>query len=150
MNEIEEILKNREDYLADGTQYYMIDGTSYSGYSDYTFIWEKSYIKSPSRTQDGSMGNLQTLSTFVTPHMTATYNLMSIDSYRSIMKQYLSKNEFEVTCYDPVNNELTTNKMYFATPNTPKFYYLAREDGSGVDLIGVENYTVELIGTNNK
>lgn len=150
MSDVIEILNDRSAYLADGMDKYTVDGVTYKGYSDYVFMWEKSFVKSPERSQDGSMGNLNDLyATFVTPHLTVTYSLMSIDDYRSIQKQLLEKNEFTVSCYDPVYNRKTTNKMYFATPSAPKFYYLAREDGSGVDLIGVSNYTVELIGTNN-
>lgn len=148
MTELEEILNNRAQYVADGMGEYTINDKTYTGYSDYTFVWEKSYVKSPARSSNGSIGNLNSYSTFVTPRMTATYSLMTIDDYRSIMQQYLDKNEFTVTCYDPVHNLLTTNKMYFSTPNAPKFYFLANDNG-GVDLIGVENFTVELIGTNN-
>lgn len=151
MSDIIETINNRSEYVATGMGSFTVDGITYSGYSDYTFAWEKSFVKSPERSQNGSMGNLNELCpTFVTPHMIATYSLMAIDDYRSIQKQLLEKNEFTVKCYDPVNNTQTTNKMYFATPSMPKFYSLAKDDGSGVDLIGVENYTVELIGTNNK
>lgn len=153
MTDIEDLINNKDNYIADGMEEFTINGTVYKGYSEYTFVWEKSYVKSPERSGDGSMGNLDTYATFITPHMTAKYSLMSIDDYRSIMKQFLDNNEVTVTCYDPIYNKKTTNKMYFATPSAPNFYYIPSTDGNDnktVDLLGVQNYTVELIGTNNK
>lgn len=149
MNDIEEIINNKEDYVATGMVQYQIGGEKYTGYSDYSFIWELSYNKSPERSQSGATGDLDTnYSTFLTAHMIATYSLMTIDDYRRIMKQFYSKRQFSVRCYDPVYDKMITKQMYFATPSTPKFRYIANDDGT-VSLVGVDNYTVELIGTNN-
>lgn len=148
MNKLEEILNNGSDYVAYGIDGYTVDEITYKDFSDYSFTWEKTYIKQIERSGNGSMGNLETYSTFITPHLTVTYDLMTITDYRSIMKQFLSKNQFTVTCYDPINDKMTTNTMYFATPNAPKYYYRT-ENNKKVEIIGVQNYTVELIGTNN-
>lgn len=148
MTEFEDILNSRSDYIAEGIGEYTVDGISYKDYSDYAFTWEKTYVKQLERSSEGSLGNLETYSTFITPHLTVTYDLMTISDYRSIMKQFLSKNQFTVTCYDPINDEMTTNTMYFATPSMPKYYYRTEGDKK-VEILGVQNYTVELIGTNN-
>lgn len=147
-DDIIDVLNNGDDYLAEEMAEYTIDDITYSGYSEYSFIWEKTYVKQIERSKDGSMGNLDTYATFIIPRMTVTYSLMTINDYRSIMKQFLEKNEFDVTCYDPIHNEKITRKMYFATPSAPKFWTQALGDGK-VELLGVQNYTVELIGTNN-
>lgn len=159
MNGIEKAINNRFEKENDVTEIMSkftvanIDDRQntqiYTGYGEYTFIWEKTYVKSPGRSMDGSMGNLATQTTFVTPHMTATFDIMPINDYRRIVKQALSANEFVVTCYDTINDVETTNRMYFGTLQSPK--YLTRTDDDGtVTLIGVRDYTVELIGTNNK
>lgn len=149
MTDLEEILNNRSDYIADGMAKFTVDGIEYTGYSEYTFMWEKTFVENPERSTNGSMGNLnENNATFNTPHMTATYSIMTINDYRSIMKQLLAKNEFIVTCYDPIYDKMTTNKMYFATASTPK-YYTSNSSNGTVELLGVQNYTVELIGTNN-
>lgn len=148
MTDLENIINDSSNYVADGIGSYTVDGITYKDYGDYTFTWEKTYVKQLERSSNGSMGNLETYATFITPRMTATYDLMTINDYRSIMKQYLSKNQFTVTCYDPINNKMTTNTMYFATPSSPKYYYRTEGDKK-VEIIGVQNYTVELIGTNN-
>lgn len=148
MTELENIINNSKDYVAVDIDKYIVDGIAYTGYGDYTFTWEKTFVKQPERSSNGSMGNLDTYSTFKTPRMKVTYSFMPISSFRSMMKQYLDKNEFTVTCYDTIYEKPTTNKMYFATMSEPKYYYRV-EDNKQVELLGVENYTVELVGTNN-
>ena len=76
---------------------------------------------------------------------------MSIDSYRKIMDLLYSKNEFIVDCYDIVHNTTTRNKMYFATEEMPKLWTIARalNGEEWVEVIGVEDYTVEMVGTNS-
>lgn len=149
LSDFENLINNKSNYVAEGIGSFTIDGISYTEYSDYTFWWEKTYVKQPERSSDGSMGNLDTYSTFLTPHLIVNYDKITIDAYRSIMNQFLSKNEFEVTCYDTINNKMTTNKMYFATPSMPKYFYKTEED-KNVEVLGVHDYTIELIGTNNK
>ena len=151
MNGIEEAINNRSENVATNMGQFTVDDQVYKGVDEYTFIWEKTYVKSPSRTISGAMGPLDGatgLATFVTPHMTATYSQMPINDYRRLVKQALSKNEFTVKCFDPIYNVETTNKMYFGTLQSPKFITRAEGDGT-VTLIAVQNYTVELIGTNN-
>lgn len=127
-----------------------IDGNVFKDYSAFSFLMEKSYVKSPVRSGDGSIGNLDSYAWFLTPHLKIDFSLMSIDSYRTMMKLIQSKNEFTVTCYDIVNDRDVTHKMYFATEQMPKLWAIARAlDGAEwTELLGVQDYTVELIGTN--
>jgi hypothetical protein len=80
---------------------------------------------------------------------------MSIDDYRAIMRKDLSKNEFVVECYDPIYNQKFVGKMYFGTPAMAKLRTIARcrfnnsQWEEFVELVGVEGYSVELIGTNS-
>ena len=103
-----------------------IDGNEFTDYGAFSFLWEKSYVKSPERSGDGSIGNLNSYATFVTPHLKIDFSMMSIDSYRILMKLLYEKNEHIVQCYDIVNNEFTTNNMYFATEEMPKLWTIAR------------------------
>lgn len=146
-----------EDYDVFGTgkeiHKVVIDGNEFSGYKAFTFLWEKSYVKEPTRSSNGVIGNLNSYATFVTPHLKIDFALMPIEDYRKLYKLLLSKNEFRVTCYDVINNNRTTNKMYFATDQFPTLYMVARQLANGTDFIelsGVRDYTVELIGTNNE
>ena len=127
-----------------------IDGYTFTDYSAFSFIWEKSYIKSPERSGDGTISNLDSYATFVTPHLKIDFSMMSIDSYRKLMNLIYTKNEFLVTCYDVVNNRRTTNRMYFTTEEMPKLWTIARalNGEEWVELLGVQDYVVEMVGTN--
>ena len=128
----------------------IIDGNIFTDYQAFSFLWEKSYIKSPVRSGDGTIGNLNSYATFLTPHLKIDFSLMSIDSYRILMGLIYRQNEFVVTCYDVVNNKDVTNKMYFSTEEMPKLLAIARafNDEEYIELLGVQDYTVEMIGTN--
>lgn len=120
-----------------------IDGNKISGYAKYTYFDAKSYVKTPDRSIDGKMSNLNSIATFLTPRLTISFSMMDIDTYRVIMKLIKSKNEFTVTCYDIVEDELVTKKMYFQPEDYPELFMY------DLYLLGVINYTIELTGTNN-
>lgn len=150
MADLKDIINNGNDYISNGIGSYTVDGYTFTGYGDkYMFTWEKTYPKSLERASDGSIGNMDTYATFRTPRLKVTYPIMAITDFREMMKQYLDKNEYSVTCYDNIYDKITTNQMYYATPAEPEYYYRTAEDGK-VECLGVINYTVELIGTNNK
>ena len=145
----------KPNYVADGIEKVVIGENTFTNYGDFQFAWEKSYVKSPERSADGSIGNLNSYATFNTPHLIINFSLMSIDDYRKIMRLDLESNEFIVKCYDPIYNRTFKGKMYFATPQMAKLFKLSkiRFDGERweefVELVGVQEYTVELIGTNS-
>lgn len=133
-----------------------IDGNRFRNYGAYSFIWEKTFVKSPERSANGSLGNLNSYATFLTPHLIMDFSVMSIDDYRKIMLLHYGANEFTVECYDPIYNRKIKVKMYFATEEMAKLYTIAQNrllpNGQWeewVDLVGVTEYKVELIGTNN-
>jgi uncharacterized repeat protein (TIGR02543 family) len=133
-----------------------IDGNTFTNYGQYSFIWEKTYAKSPQRSTGGAMGSLNSLATYLTPRLVMDFSVMSIDDYRAIMRLHYSKNEFLVSCYDQIYNQRISVKMYFATEQIAKLHTIHRKrmkaDGSWEDflmLAGVREYSVELIGTNN-
>lgn len=151
MSSIEETIANRSEYIADGMEKFTVDGVEYTGYAKYTFMWERSYLDEPKRGGKGSIENMnETYASFVTPHLIVEYSVMSIGDYRRYMKQLLpsGKNEFTVHCYDTIYEKMRDVKMYFATPQTPEYYCVANSEGK-VELLGVRNYTIELIGTNS-
>lgn len=121
-----------------------IDGEEILGYFEYSFMEEKSYKVQPTRADDGSMKDIDSIGTFLTPRIIIRYNMMNIDDYRKLMKKLKSsKNSFDVECYDIVEDKRVTHNMYFAPPSMPIIYqkYLA--------ALGVQDFTIELIGTNN-
>ena len=158
--------KNNKITLADGTTRHeyeavdiaevKIDGNRFRNYGQYSFIWEKTFVKSPERSGNGSIGNLDSYATFITPHLILDFSIMSIDDYRKIMLLHYGANEFIVECYDPIYNRKIKVKMYFGTEEMAKLFTIAQNrllpNGQWeewVDLVGVTEYKVELIGTNN-
>lgn len=143
-----------ENYVATDIHKIKIGGNTFTNYGDFQFAWEKSYVKSPERSADGSIGNLNAYTSFVVPHLIINFSVMSIDDYRKICMLDLEQNEFVVECYDPIYNRKFKGKMYFATPQMAKLFKIAkvRFDGERweeyVELLGVQEYTVEMIGTN--
>ena len=107
-----EIIKR--EYMAVDIGTVWIDDVPYTNYGQYKFIYEKTYAKEPKRSSGGSMPALNSYATFLTPHLIIDFSIMSIDDYRSIMKQHYSRNEFTVKCYDPIWNTQIKVKMYFA------------------------------------
>lgn len=140
-----------ELYRAHGIEKVIIDGNEFTDYGAFSFLWEKSYVKSPVRSGSGTISNLNSYATFLTPHLKIDFSLMSIDTYRELMQLVYSRNEFTVTCYDVVFNEITTNKMYFSTEEMPKLWTMVEAlngNENAVELLGVQDYTVEMVGTN--
>ena len=120
-----------------------IDGVEIHGYFEYSFLEEKSYREQPVRSDAGVIEDLDSYATFLTPRLIIKYNMMHIDDYRKLMKLLKSKNEFEVECYDIVEDKRVTHRMYFAPPQMPIIYqqYLM--------ALGIQEYSIELIGTNS-
>jgi hypothetical protein len=151
-----EILSNplserREVYGTKDIQHITIDGNRFGGYKTFTSYWEKTYIKEPERSASGVIENLNSYATFTTFHLKVNFAMMSIDDYRRLYDLMLSKNEFTVTAYNVIDNSRHTCKMYFAPDQMPKLYAVARklQGDRFVEVLGVQDYTIELIGTNN-
>lgn len=130
-----------------------ISGNVIRGYGAFSFINEKTLLKTPERSSSGAMSDIQDIPSFVTPHLKIDFSLLFIDDYRKLMTLIYSQNEHIVSCYDIVEDKIVTNRMYFATEQMPKIYSIARQlqgqTEEVVELLGVRDYTVEMIGTNN-
>ena len=144
----------KSNYVAEGIDTVKIGGDTFKNYGAFQFAWEKSYQKSPERSAGGVIGNLNAHTTFRVPHLIINFSVLSIDDYRALIRKDLEQNEFVVECYDPIYNKPYKGKMYFATPEMAKLRMINRVRLNGEQwedymfLYGVENYTVELIGTN--
>jgi hypothetical protein len=134
----------RDNYTATQLDRILIDGELITGYFEYSFLEEKSYLEQPVRSDDGSIQELENYATFLTPRLIIRYNMMDIEDYRKLMKMLKQKNSFTVECYDIVEDRRVTHEMYFAPPQMPIIYqqYLM--------TLGVQEYTIELIGTNRR
>lgn len=144
----------RERYGTTAVSNIVIDGNKFGGYKTFSSYWEKTYVKQPERSASGVISNLNSYPTFTTFHLKVDFAMMSIDDYRRLYQLMLSKNEFTVTAYNALTNSTYTCKMYFAPDQMPNLYMVARRlQGEGevnkfIEILGVRDYTIELIGTN--
>ena len=131
-----------------------IDTNEFNNYGAFSFAWEKTYVKQPERSANGTIDNLNSYATFVTPHIVIDFSILSIDDFREIVRLDLEKNEFVVEFYDPIFHKVTSCKMYFGTLEIAKIHTMQRhrfnEDKweEFTQIMGVQDYTIELIGTN--
>ena len=131
-----------------------IDGNEFTNYGAFSFAWEKTYVKQPERSANGTIDNLNSYATFRTPHIVIDFSILSIDDFREIVRLDLEKNEFVVEFYDPIYHKDEKRKMYFATLALAKIYTMQRYRFDNekweefTQIMGVQDYTIELIGTN--
>lgn len=150
--------KRRSIYTAVDIGNVIIDGNKFENYGTYSFIWEKSFVNSPKRSNGGVIENLNSYTTFVTGHFKINFTLISIDDYRRLMDLLYAKSEHTVTCYDIVKDRRITLNMYFTPEEMPKLFTIterlqsmdSEEWESYVELLGVQDLTVEMVSTNSK
>ena len=130
----------------------IIDGVKITGYSAFSFVRKLTYVKSPTRSGDGTIGNLNSYPVFTTPQLQIDFSLLGIDMYRKIMNLIYARREHLVQCYDIVRDEQVTERMYFEPEELPKLVAIARqlqnEAYSRVEILGVQDYVVTMVGTN--
>lgn len=129
----------------------IIDSNVFTNYGTFSFAWKKSYIQEPERSESGTIEELDSYATFITPYLTINFGIMTISDYRRFAQLYKSRNEFTVTCYDVENDRLTTNRMYFSPNELPKLRMITHAlsgQEAWTELVGVEDLTIEMIGTN--
>ena len=144
----------KAEYDATPISQIIIDGNLFNNYGAFSFAWEKTYVKQPERSANGTIDNLNSYATFVTPHIVIDFSILSIDDFREIVRLDLEKNEFVVEFYDPIFHKVISRKMYFGTLEIAKIHTMQRhrfnEDKweEFTQIMGVQDYTIELIGTN--
>ena len=144
----------KAEYDATPISQIIIDGNLFNNYGAFSFAWEKTYVKQPERSANGTIDNLNSYATFVTPHIVIDFSILSIDDFREIVRLDLEKNEFVVEFYDPIFHKVISRKMYFGTLAIAKIHTMQRyrfnEDKweEFTQIMGVQDYTIELIGTN--
>lgn len=133
--EYDEVKKNRIEPV-------VINGQSFSDYTSAICINTKTYVEEPSRTNDGSIPNINDYATFIVPRLKVTFQTMTITDYRRLLGA-ITPNEFPVTYYDYELDKTVTYNMYCEPREMINIY------NKGYELLGVRDLTVSLIGTLN-
>lgn len=133
------------------------EADKFENYGTYSFGWLKTLKESPSRSDNGSLPQLRNIPYFITANLNIDFDLLPIDDYRRLMKLiYTGENCYKVKAYDIVYDRMVIVQMYFKPEEMPKIFGIVeRLQGTGTasdevfDLIGVQNHTAQLVGTNN-
>lgn len=128
----------------------IINGLVITNYSDYSFIHRKTYEEEPVRT-NGVIVNLNGYKTYSTPQLSFSFKYMPIEVYRQIMQLVNgSTNEFDVICYDIINDVELRAKMYFEPKEMANL--LIQTKGQSLEnqltTLAVLDEAFNLIGTN--
>lgn len=133
------------------------DEDKFTGYSTTSFVWQKTLKETPSRTDDGSMPQLRNIPYFITANFKIDFDLLSIDDYRRIMKLiYTGDNCYKLKTYDNVYDRMVIVEVYFQPEELPKIFTISEKihgtgeaSGDVLEIIGVQNHTIQLVGTGN-
>lgn len=104
---------------------------------------EKTYVVSPSRTNDGSMPNMPDYDTFSVPRIKINIKYMNIASYQAFCRMMSSANEFVCTYFDTEVGTDVSHKMYLKPMDAVTLYNVQ------LKAVGLRNINIELVGTRN-
>lgn len=121
-----------------------INGEKFTGisYEGLVSVNTKTYVEEPSRTNDGSIPNINQYETFFVPRVTVTFSVLSIDDYVR-MSNVIAPNEFVVKYYDKRFKSFVSHKMYCEPEELTSFY------NKGTTVIGLLDFSISFIGTLN-
>lgn len=128
----------------------IINGTVITNYSEYSFIHRKTYEEDPVRT-NGVIVNLNGYKTFMTPQLSFSFKYMPIETYRTLMALINgTTNEFNVICYDFINDVQLQAKMYFEPKEMANLLILVKGQSleQQITTLAVLDETFTLVGTN--
>ena len=114
------------------------------GYQGLLTVNSKTYVESPTRSNDGSMPNINDHDSFVVPRCKINFKYLKIEDYQRLCRVLNSANEFPVTYYDKESGEFVTHMMYVEPEEMKKIFNV------GTYVFGVLDYDVSFIGTLNQ
>lgn len=114
------------------------------GYQGLLTVNSKTYVESPTRSNDGSMPNINDHYSFVVPRCKINFKYLKIEDYQRLCRVLNSANEFPVTYYDKESGEFVTHMMYVEPEEMKKIFNV------GTYVFGVLDYDVSFIGTLNQ
>lgn len=125
--------------------YIKINGRAFRGigWQGLLTVNTKTYVESPTRTNDGSIPNIKDHETFSVPRAKVNFKLLSIEDYQDLCEIINATNEFPVEYWDKQLGAFVTHNMYCEPEEMAKLFNM------GTKIIGVLDYEVSFIGTLN-
>lgn len=112
--------------------------------SDYKVFNTKTYVSSPVRSNDGSIGNINDYDVFFVPRIIINFNFISFEDYVFLNEIINSSNEYYIGYYDTSSGVSSYDYFYLTPEESEKLLYV---DGS---IKGVQNLTLSFVGTLNQ
>ena len=113
------------------------------GYQGLMTVNTKTYIDEPTRSNDGSIPNINDHATFIVPRCKVNFKYFNISDYQRLCRVLNSANQFPVTYFDKQFGQMRTYMMYAEPEEMAKIYNV------GTLVIGLFDYEVSFIGTLN-
>lgn len=113
------------------------------GYRGLMTVNSKTYVTEPTRSNDGSIANIDDYATFIVPRCKVNFKYFSIEDYQRLCHILNSANQFQVTFFDKQFGERRTYMMYVEPEEMAKLYNV------GSSVIGLLDYEISFIGTLN-
>lgn len=125
--------------------WFSIDGINFAGIGRGMLKCtnQLNYKTSPSRQSDGSMTNINQYDSFVVPQVEIGFKYITIDDFYKLRQILLAKRIFDVIYYDVDFNNFVAHEMYCHPDDLKDFL------NRGEDVIGLQNFTITLVGTLN-
>ena len=113
------------------------------GYQGLMTVNTRTYVESPTRSNDGSIPNINDYDSFVVPRAKINFKLLTLEDYQRLCRIVASFNEFTVKYWDKQFGDFVTHKMYCEPEEMKKLFNV------GTRVIGVIDYEISFIGTLN-
>ena len=119
-----------------------INGISFPGIAELLSVNTKTYVEEPTRDNYGSIVNINDYDTFFVPRVKFNFKFFTIADYMAFCVA-VQPNEFNVEYFDKQFGYRVTHKMYIEPEELTALRNIETK------VIGVQDYEVSLIGTNN-
>lgn len=113
------------------------------GYQGLMTVNTKTYVEEPTRTNDGSIPNIDDHDTFIVPRCKVNFKFFNIRDYQRLCRVINSANQFPVEYFDKQFGERRTYMMYVEPEEMAKIYNVH------TSVIGLLDYEVSFISTLN-
>lgn len=113
------------------------------GYQGLLNVNTKTYVEEPTRSNDGSIPNINDHDTFIVPRCKVNFKYFKIEDYQRLCNVINSANEFPVIFFDKQFGDWVTHKMYCEPEEMYKIFNI------GMSVLGVLDYEISFIGTLN-
>ena len=113
------------------------------GYQGLMTVNTKTYVEEPTRSNDGSIPNIDDHDTFIVPRCKVNFKFFNIRDYQRLCRVVNSANQFPVKFFDKQFGEFREYYMYAEPEEMAKMFNV------GTSVIGLLDYEVSFIGTLN-